>query len=220
MNSLIQSDRGPNLLLGTGVEIGDGVEVGANVIVHDDVVIGDGVQLDHGVVIGRMARMSRGSNRPPPRRAPTTVGAESVICAYAIVEAGVELGMHSLIGDHAAIREGAKLGADVAVGLASQVKHGAEIHDRVRMQSHCVVGSGVVIEEDAFLGPGVHVLTGRMMTSEARRPPPHLQRGCQIGAGARIMPGVDIGAEAIVGAGAVVTGDIPAGTVVRGVPAR
>lgn len=100
------------------------------------------------------------------------------------------------------------------------VKHGAQLHDRVRVQSHCVVGAGVVIEEDAFLATGVVVLTGRMMSTAARRPPPRLRRGCQIGAGVTVLPGIEIGEEAIVGAGAVVTEDVPPGAVVTGIPAR
>ncbi len=87
------------------------------------------------------------------------------------------------------------------------------------MQSHCGIGPGVVIEADAFLGPAVRILTGRTM-SERPRATPILRRGCQIGTGARIMQGVEIGEEAVVGAGAVVTADVPAGATVRGMPAR
>ena len=63
------------------------------------------------------------------------------------------------------------------------------IGDRTRLQNHCVVGRETVIEEDCFLGPGVTLLTGRTMSDSERKPPPILRRGCQIGAGAMIMPG-------------------------------
>lgn len=208
------------MLLGAEVEIGSGVEIGANVIVHDDVSIGDGVRIDHGAVIGRMPRISRGSRRRPPAPGPTAIGAESIVCSYAIVEAGAQVGAHALIGDHAAVRDGVRIGADVAVGFAGLVRQGAELHDRVRMQAHCVVGPGVVMEEDVFLGPGVQILTGRLMSSATRHPAPRLRRGCQIGAGAQVLPGVEIGEAAVVGAGAVVVADVPAGTVVTGIPAR
>lgn len=220
LNSLSRSDLAPNLLLGTGVEVGDEVEIGANVVIHDDVTIGERVRIDHGALLGRPGRASRSSRRLPPVPGPTVIGAESIVCAYAIVEAGARLGTHVLIGDHAAIRDGARVGADVAVGYASLVRHGAELHDRVRLQANCIVGPGVVIEQDVFLAPGVQILTGRIMTTEDRRPAPRLRRGCQIGAGVQILPGVEIGAEAVVGAGASVTKDVPAGVTVRGVPAR
>jgi UDP-3-O-[3-hydroxymyristoyl] glucosamine N-acyltransferase len=74
---------------------------------------------------------------------------------------------------------GATIGTCVAVGFVSMVKHGAELHDRVRMQPHCVIDSGVVVEQDAFLGTDVVILTGRMMSTAARRPQPRLRRGCQ-----------------------------------------
>jgi acetyltransferase-like isoleucine patch superfamily enzyme len=95
-----------------------------------------------------------------------------------------------------------------------------EIGARSRMQNHCVVGPGSVIEEDCFLGPGVQVLTGRTMGRAPRAEPPVLRQGCQVGAGAKIMPGIEVGAEAVVGAGAVVLADVPAGKVVRGIPAQ
>jgi acetyltransferase-like isoleucine patch superfamily enzyme len=100
------------------------------------------------------------------------------------------------------------------------VGRNVEIGDRTRIQNHSVVGPGTMIESDCFLGPGVQVLTGRKMTEAERAAPPMLRRGCQIGAGAKILPGVEIGEEAVVGAGAVVTADVPAAAVVRGIPAR
>jgi UDP-2-acetamido-3-amino-2,3-dideoxy-glucuronate N-acetyltransferase len=220
LTSLNRSDLAPNLLLGAGVQFGADVEIGANVIVHDDVSVGDAVRIDHGAILGRLGRVSRRSNSPPPVAGPTTIGDGSIVCAYAIIEAGVQLGVHALIGDYATLREGVTIGADVAVGYVSMVKHGAELHDRVRVQSHCVVGSGVVIEQDAFLATSVQILTGRLMTSADRRPPPRLRRGCQIGAGVQILPGVEIGEGAVVGAGAVVTDDVPPGAVAKGLPAR
>ena len=66
----------------------------------------------------------------------------------------------------------------------------------------------------------MQILTGRKMTKSERADPPRLRRGCQIGAAAVVMPGVEIGEQAVVGAGAVVTADVAAGAVVRGIPAR
>lgn len=196
------------------------VEIGANVVIHDGVDVEAGALLDHGVVLGRIARRTRGSHTQPAEvRGPTVVGVGAVVCPYAVVEAGVWIGSEAFVGDHAVIRTGATLGAGAAVGafcvLSSEVKLG----ERVRMQSHCGIGPGVVIEDDAFLGPAVRILTGRTM-SHRPRATPILRRGCQIGAGARIMQGVEIGEEAVVGAGAVVTADVPAGDTVRGMPAR
>jgi acetyltransferase-like isoleucine patch superfamily enzyme len=98
-----------------------------------------------------------------------------------------------------------------------------EIGARVKIQSNCYVTAGTVIEDDAFLGPGV-VLTNdhTMGRHPADEPPeaPTLRRACRIGGGAIILPGVEIGEEAMIGAGAVVLDDVPARKVMAGVPAR
>lgn len=220
LQSLSQSDRGANLLVGAGVTLADNVEIGANVVLHDGVSVGPGARLEHGVVLGRVARLGRRSRTPAAVGALTVVEAGAIVCPYAVVDAGVRIGSHAFVGNHTSVREGVEIGVDVAIGALSVISRGVELGDRVRMQSHCGIGPGVVIEEDAFLGPAVRVLTGRTMSTPARAATPILRRGCQVGAGVRILQGVEIGEEAVVGAGAVVVDDVPPGAVVRGVPAR
>ncbi len=93
----------------------------------------------------------------------------------------------------------------------------------MKIQSNCYVTAGTVIEDDVFLGPGV-VLTndaamGRHESGEAPDGPT-LRRACRVGGGAVILPGVEVGEEAVIGAGAVVVDDVPARKVVVGVPAH
>lgn len=170
--------------------------------------------------MGRIARLNRTSHTSPARPGSTSVGAGAILCPYSVVEAGVRVEAGAFVGNHTSIREGAVVGADAAVGALCVISRKVELGARVRMQSHCGIGPGVVIEADAFLGPAVRVLTGRTMSTPPRAGTPVLRRGCQIGAGARILQGVEIGEEAVVGAGAVVVTDVPAGATVRGVPAR
>ncbi len=106
------------------------------------------------------------------------------------------------------------------VGAGCGIGRKVEIGDRSRLQNGTVVGPNVVIEPDCFLGPGVQILTGRTMGKPSRGSSRLLRRGCQIGAGAKLMPGVEIGEEAVVGAGAVVVRDVAGGTRVMGMPAR
>ncbi|HEY7456470.1 MAG TPA: N-acetyltransferase [Solirubrobacterales bacterium] len=219
MPTLSASDLAPNLLVGAGVTIADEVEIGANVVVHDDVTIEPGARLDHGAVVGKPPLLSRGSRTPAPQGGPTLIGEDATVCAYALVVAGARMEPHSFLGDHAHLREGAVLEVDAAVGSGSGIGREVRIGAGTRMQNHCVVGPGSIVEADCFLGPGVQVLTGRTMGS-ARRGPPVLRRGCQLGAGAKVLPGVEVGTGAIVGAGAVVVADVPPGAVVRGIPAR
>jgi acetyltransferase-like isoleucine patch superfamily enzyme len=91
------------------------------------------------------------------------------------------------------------------------------------MQTGAYVTAWSVVEDDVFIAPGV-ILTND--PTAGRRPDgvelrgPTLLRGCRIGAGAVLLPGVEIGADAFVAAGAVVTRDVPGGALVMGVPAR
>jgi acetyltransferase-like isoleucine patch superfamily enzyme len=214
-----QSDLGPNLLIADGVKLADDVEIGANVVLHEGCSIGAGVRLDDGVILGRVPTFGRRSRTDPPQRQPTTVDAGAIVCPYAIVDAGAWIGSHAFVGDRVSVRGGARLREDVSIGSASVVGPDVDVGERVRTQSHCLIGPGVLIEPDVFLGPAVHILTGRPMSAGPRKPPPVLRRGCQIGAGVQIMPGVEVGEEAVVGAGALVLGDVPPGGVVAGVPA-
>jgi UDP-2-acetamido-3-amino-2,3-dideoxy-glucuronate N-acetyltransferase len=93
----------------------------------------------------------------------------------------------------------------------------------VKIQSNCYVTAGTVVEDDTFVGPAVTLTNDNAMGRHPRGEPPDapvLRRACRVGGGSVICPGVEIGEEAFVGAGAVVTEDVPARAVVVGVPAR
>lgn len=220
MPTLRPSDLAPNLLIADRVSIGENVSIGANVVIEEGVTIEDGARICHGAILGRVAPVS---NRTPTKvveTGPTRIGAGATICTGALVHAGVEICEEAFVGDNAAIREQSVIGVRAAVGFASIVKAGVTFGERARTQSHCVIATKVVLEDEVFLAPGVAILGGRLMSRPERMPAPILRRACQIGAGVQILPGVEIGAEAVVGAGAVVAANIPPATVVRGIPAR
>ncbi len=200
--------------------IADGVEIGANVIVYDDVSIDSGSQIHHGAVLGRPSTYQRGSSEPPPTPGKTVIGAGATVGTYALIGTTAELAPHSFVGDHCAIREGVRIGADSMIGSACSMGRDCEIGERTRMQRNTVLGRRTVIEDDCFIGIAVQLMSGRTMSDAPAPGPPVLRRGCQIGGGALILPGVEIGEEAVVGAGAVVIDDVAAGARVMGVPAR
>lgn len=220
LSSLRPSDRAPNLLLGVDVVIADDVEIGPNVVIHDGVTVEPGARLEHGVVLGRVGMVGRRSRTVPDPPGPTLIGAGVTICPFAIVDADVGIGAHAYIGDRVSLRPGVRIGVDASIGGATFLGRGVEIGDRVRTQNACMIGPGVAIETDAFLAATVHAITGRTMSDSPRRPPPVFRRGCQVGCGAMVMPGVEIGEEAVVGASAVVVDDVAPGETVVGVPAR
>jgi UDP-2-acetamido-3-amino-2,3-dideoxy-glucuronate N-acetyltransferase len=151
------------------------------------------------------------------------IGEGVLIGGQAVIHAGVRIGAGARIGDHAQLRDEATIGAGTTIGSFSSVDPGVEIGDRVSIQTRCYVTGGTVIEDDVFVGPGVTLTNDNTMD---RHPPetalagPLLRRACRIGGGAVICPGIEIGEEAFVAAGAVVTADVAPRAVVMGVPAK
>ena len=214
----------PGLVLSPTATVGEGVVFGAHVVVHDHVVIGAGVRIQDGAVLGKPPTLSpRSSFADADTGAPLVIGNGVAICTHAVVFAGARLADGVIIGDHAVVRERAVIGERSVVGRTATVDPDTTIGARVRLQSHVYVTGGSVIEDDVFVGPCVVTTNDDTM---ARHPPgaplrgATLRRACRVGGGAVLTPGVEIGEEAFVAAGAVVTADVPPRAIVMGVPAR
>jgi acetyltransferase-like isoleucine patch superfamily enzyme len=217
------SDVAPGLLLGEDVQIGDGVRFGAYVVVHSGTVLGDGCEIQDGAILGKAPKLARHSSarrEPPP---PLVLGAGAVVCARAIVLAGAEIGDGAILGDQSFVRERAQIGAGTVIGRGSAVDNDVAIGARVRVQTDVYLTAFSEVEDDVFVGPGACTTNADTMS---RHGPEYalrgarLRRACRVGCGAVLCPGVEIGEEAFVAAGAVVTRDVAARAVVMGVPAR
>jgi acetyltransferase-like isoleucine patch superfamily enzyme len=214
----------PGLVLSPTAVVGDDVVFGAHVVVHDDVVIGDGVVIQDGVILGKQAALH-------PRSAAAGAGPidalviepNARICAQAIVFRGARIGAGSIIGDQAYIRERAVIGPDTVIGRGTGIDNDVVIGARVRIQSQCYLTAHSVIEDDVFVGPCTATTNddtiGRPKLGEAMRGVT-LRRRCRVGGGVVIVPGVEVGEEAFVAAGAVVAANVESRAVVLGVPAR
>jgi UDP-2-acetamido-3-amino-2,3-dideoxy-glucuronate N-acetyltransferase len=218
-----RSDRARNLWLGADVRLGEGVSLGVNVVIHSGTVLGDGVVVQDAAILGKPVVLAPSSSAPRRAPEPLVIGARATVCAGAVLCAGARIGVGAIVGDQANVREGASIGAGTVVGRGSAVGADARIGERVRIQTNVWLTSWTTVEDDVFVGPGVATMNDDTM---ARRDPddelrgPTLRRGCRVGGGVLLTPGVEVGEEAFVGAGAVVTRDVPARAVVMGVPAR
>jgi acetyltransferase-like isoleucine patch superfamily enzyme len=126
---------------------------------------------------------------------------------------------------------GCEIGDDTKVGTFVEIQKGARIGKRVKVSSHTFICEGVTIEDEVFIGHGVMFIndkyphattdTGELQTeADWTVTPTLIKRGASLGSNATILCGVTVGENAIVGAGSVVTRDIPSGAVVAGNPAR
>jgi UDP-2-acetamido-3-amino-2,3-dideoxy-glucuronate N-acetyltransferase len=214
--------RAPGLLLGEDAEIADGVSIGAGVIAHAGTTVAAGCVIEDGAVLGKRPRLSTSS------AAHGDVGrlelAEGVtVCCGAIVFAGAKLAAGVIAGDQSFIRERASIGAGSVIGRGSVVDNDVSVGARVRVQTNVYLTAFTVVEDDVFVGPGVLSTNDDTMARHERGAPLRgatLRRACRIGGGAVLTPGVEIGEEAFVAAGAVVTHDVPPRAVVMGAPAR
>jgi UDP-2-acetamido-3-amino-2,3-dideoxy-glucuronate N-acetyltransferase len=122
------------------------------------------------------------------------------------------------------VAEGAELGTDVVVGAFCFVARGAVVGEGTRIQSHTSVWDGVVLGKGVFVGPGAQFTNVRYPRADFPRAPRWdrtlVEDGATIGAHATLVAPVRVGRCAMVGAGAVVTRDVPAHAVVAGNPAR
>ena len=145
---------------------------------------------------------------------------------------GVELGRGVVVFHPTLVNlYGCRVGDDTRIGSFVEIQKHAVIGSRCKISSHSFICEGVTLEDEVFVGHGV-VFTNdrqpRATTSDGllqterdwQLIPTRVARGASIGSGATILPGVSIGEHALVGAGAVVTRDVPAHAIVAGVPAR
>ena len=147
------------------------------------------------------------------------------IATSAIVQDLVTIGDGSRIGEFCFIRTSTVIGSDTTIGSYVGIEGDVRIGSGVSIQSGCHITRGVVIEDLAFLGPRVVTMNDRSLTHARpwmpiERAAPTVGRGARIGGGTLLLPGVVVGANALVLAGSVVASSVPEGAIVAGNPTR
>ena len=211
------------LILCDDVHLGDGVLFGPNVVVEDGTRIGEASVIEGGALLGKVPRLARASSARGGALPPLRVGVRVTVCAGAIVYAGSVVGDEAIIGDQAQVRERSMIGPQTVVGRGSAIDNDVMIGARCKIQTNVYLTAFSVVEDDVFVGPGASTTNDDTMSRHAAGIAlrgARLRRACRIGGSAVIVPGVEVGEEAFVAAGAVVTKDVPPRAFMMGVPAR
>jgi acetyltransferase-like isoleucine patch superfamily enzyme len=199
-------------------QIADTAVVYAGVELGEDVVIGDYA------VVGKKPVLGPRSTAAREELPPLVVGDRARILAGAIVFAGSRLGEDVIVGDQACVRERCELAEEVVIGRGAFVENDVVVGARTKIQANAYVTAYSLLENDVFVAPCVVTTNdnfmGRTEERHAQRKGPTIRRGARIGGSAVLLPGIEVGEEAFVGAGAVVLADVPARAVVVGNPAR
>jgi len=199
-------------------------EVHPSATVYPGTALGEGVRVLENAVVGKQPALGPKSTAKRDPLLPTEIGDGTIVSTGAIVFAGTTIGAGCILGDQSCVRERVTIADDVVVGRGSLVENDTTIGRGTRIQAEAYVTAYSTLEEDVFIAPCVVTTNDNFMGRTERRKElmkgPTIRRGARIGGGAIICPAVEIGEEAFVGAGAVVTKDVPARTVVVGSPAR
>ncbi len=199
-------------------------EVSDTAVVYPGTVVGEGCRIFDYAVLGKQPTLSPRSTARREDLPPLELGAGAIVSTAAIVFAGTRLGANVIVGDQACIRERCELGDEVVVGRGSLVENDSTIGARTKIQAMAYITAYSTLEDDVFIAPCVQTANdnfmGRTERRHALRRGPTIRRGARVGVGAVLCPGVEIGEEAFVGAGAVVVEDVPPAVVVVGNPAR
>ena len=199
-------------------------EIAPTAIVYPGTVVGDGCKILDYAVVGKQPTLSPRSTAKQEELPPLELGRGAVVSTGAIVFAGTSIGERVIVGDQACVRERCEIGDDVVIGRGALVENDTTIGALTKIQAMAYITAYSTLEEQVFIAPCVQTTNdnfmGRTEQRHERRKGPTIRRGARVGAGSVLCPAVEIGAEAFVGAGAVVVDDVPPRVVVVGVPAR
>src|SRR4051794_16836061 len=199
-------------------------EIAETAIVFPGTIIGEGCKILDYAVVGKQPTLSPRSTAKREALPPLELGAGTVVSTGAVVFAGTRVGARVVLGDQTCVRERCEIGDDVVLGRGSLIENDTTVGGLTKIQAHAYITAYSTLEDNVFIAPCVATTNDNYMGRTEKRHEliagPTIRRGARVGGGAVLCPGIEIGEDAFVGAGAVVTKDVPARMLVVGNPAR
>lgn len=224
MSSNIQS----NVKIGAKAQ-GENCKIYEGAVLFPNVTLGNNITVFPGAVIGRPPLLTGATSHrvEGTELLPVRIGDNCVIGANAVIYMDVEIGNNTMICDTACIREGVRIGSSCVIAMGVTINFNTLIGNRVKVMDNTHLTGNMVIEDDVFISLLVATANsnsmGREETSEGGdlvEKGPVVRRFATIGEGACLLPNVEIGENAIVAAGSVVTKNVKPHSLVAGFPAR
>ena len=224
-----------NYRIGRNVKLGKNVEIGTNVTIEDDVLLGNNTSLGDNVVVRKGAiigdnviigyRDIKPSQDVPVEPVVTEIGEGARIRSGSVIYQGTRIGSSSMVGHNTVIRENTIIGHDTYIGSLTAIEGDTKIGNHVGIHTQCHITKFCDIGDYTFIAP--------IFVGANDQPMLHMRAGhgqnlvgfttekyVRIAVGVTVLPCVHFGEGCIVGAGSVVTKDVPSYKVVMGVPAR
>src|SRR5258706_1082689 len=175
-------------------------------IVYPGTKLGEGVRVLEQAVVGKQPALSPRSTAKRDKLPPAELGDGTIVSTGAVVFAGAKVGARVILGDQSCVRERVVVGDDVVIGRGSLVENDTTIGAMTKIQAEAYITAYSTLEAHVFIAPCVVTTNDNFMGRTERRHDlvqgPTIRRGARIGGGAILCPGIEIGEDAVVRAGA------------------
>lgn len=215
---------GKNVIIEADVEIGKNCQIGHYVVIKAGSSIGDNVRIDEFTVIGKQPMRSKRSIFKDEDLPAAQIGDNCLIGAHAVIYTGCRIDSLVLVADTAAIRENVTVGEYTIIGRGVTIENFSSVGKKCKLETGCYITAYSKIEDYCFIAPMVTTTNDNFLGRTEERfkhfKGVTLRKGGRIGGRAVILPGVEIGEDAVIGAGSVVTKNVPAFQIYVGSPAK